>query len=92
MFKPTDHGLEEDFRLTKYSTLRGWGCKVPQETLNRFLMGVEMIEAEGGISNKKSDGSVGKIMFKSYMLYLVKSPIMVRTSQVKKKKTNPRFD
>lgn len=51
-----------------------------------------MIEAEGGISNKKSDGSVGKIMFKSYMLYLVKSPIMVRTSQVKKKKTNPRFD
>lgn len=52
-----------------------------------------MIEAEGGISNKKSDGSVGKIMFKSY-IYALFSKISNYGSNFpsKEKKTNPRFD
>lgn len=46
MFRPEEHGLRPDFRLTKFSTLRGWGCKVPQELLNKFLAGVELLDAQ----------------------------------------------
>jgi selenide,water dikinase len=33
--------LDSGFRLTKFSELRGWGCKVPQELLHRLLEGLE---------------------------------------------------
>lgn len=31
------YGLPEDFRLTDYTELKGWGCKVPQATLLKLL-------------------------------------------------------
>lgn len=40
-FDPAAHGLEANFRLTKFAELRGWGCKVPQETLNKLLEGLD---------------------------------------------------
>lgn len=43
MFQPEKHGLEADFRLTMFSTLRGWGCKVPEEKLNQYLRGTEIV-------------------------------------------------
>lgn len=36
-FNPSQHGIKESFRLTDYSDLRGWGCKVPQAVLTRLL-------------------------------------------------------
>lgn len=40
-FKPEDHGLDRSFRLTAFSDLKGWGCKVPQEALLKLLEGLE---------------------------------------------------
>lgn len=40
-FDPVEHGLERGFRLTAFSDLKGWGCKVPQEALLKLLSGLE---------------------------------------------------
>lgn len=40
-FQPEDHGLDRGFRLTAFSDMKGWGCKVPQETLLKLLQGLE---------------------------------------------------
>ena len=38
-FRPEDHGLESSFKLTSYTKLKGWGCKVPQQvSLEDFSM------------------------------------------------------
>lgn len=46
-FKPEEHGLERGFRLTAFSDLKGWGCKVPQEALLKLLAGLEADRADG---------------------------------------------
>lgn len=43
-FNPEAHNLDQDFRLTNFAELRGWGCKVPQEILDRYLAGLEQQE------------------------------------------------
>lgn len=40
-FNPIKHGLNKNFRLTNFSDLKGWGCKVPQKILNGFLKAIE---------------------------------------------------
>lgn len=40
-FNPEEHGLDRGFRLTAFSDMKGWGCKVPQETLLKLLQGLE---------------------------------------------------
>lgn len=48
---PEEHGLDRGFRLTAFSDLKGWGCKVPQETLLKLLQGLEPdrpLEEDGG--------------------------------------------
>lgn len=44
MFDPVKFGLGQDFQLTKFSTLRGWGCKIPQDTLLRYLQGTGILQ------------------------------------------------
>lgn len=44
---PESHGLDRTFRLTAFSDMKGWGCKVPQETLLKLLQGLES-EAQPG--------------------------------------------
>ena len=39
-FKPSDIGLADDFVLTSYAKLKGWGCKIPQQSLLRLLDGI----------------------------------------------------
>jgi len=39
--QPEEHGLDRGFRLTAFSDMKGWGCKVPQETLLKLLQGLE---------------------------------------------------
>lgn len=46
-FKPEEHGLDRGFRLTAFSDLKGWGCKVPQEALLKLLAGLEADRADG---------------------------------------------
>lgn len=46
-FKPEEHGLERGFRLTAFSDMKGWGCKVPQEALLKLLAGLEADRADG---------------------------------------------
>lgn len=43
-FDPVAHQLDATFRLTRFSDLKGWGCKVPQEVLSRFLEGLQQDE------------------------------------------------
>ncbi|XP_065827492.1 inactive selenide, water dikinase-like protein [Oscarella lobularis] len=38
-FDPVRHGLRADFRLTRFTKLKGW-CKVPQEELLKLLAGL----------------------------------------------------
>lgn len=47
-FDPEEYGLDASFRLTKFSELRGWGCKVPQELLNKFLEGLKSVNCGHG--------------------------------------------
>lgn len=44
-FNPSAHGLDSSFRLTNYSELKGWGCKVPQVVLNKLLE--EFVKGDG---------------------------------------------
>lgn len=47
-FDPEAHELHKDFRLTRYTELKGWGCKVPREALLNLLKGLEPNEGEQG--------------------------------------------
>lgn len=40
-FDPVAHELDASFRLTKFADLKGWGCKVPQEALEKLLEGLQ---------------------------------------------------
>lgn len=40
-FDPVAHELDASFRLTKFADLKGWGCKVPQEVLDKLLEGLQ---------------------------------------------------
>lgn len=58
-FKPEEHGLERGFRLTAFSDLKGWGCKVPQEALLKLLAGLEAdrVDRTGKAGDDGSDFS-----------------------------------
>lgn len=40
-FDPIAHDLEPSFRLTRFADLKGRGCKVPQEVLNKLVEGLQ---------------------------------------------------
>jgi len=46
-FDPVDYGLSTEFRLTKLSDLKGWGCKVPRDVLHRLLEGFQTADKDG---------------------------------------------
>lgn len=46
-FDPVDYNLATEFRLTKLSDLKGWGCKVPRDVLHRLLEGFQSAETNG---------------------------------------------
>ena len=39
-WNPTEFSLDPSFRLTNYTGLKGWGCKVPRNVLLRLLEGL----------------------------------------------------
>lgn len=40
-FDPAAHDLEPSFRLTRFADLKGRGCKVPQEVLNKLVSSLQ---------------------------------------------------
>lgn len=40
-FDPAAHDLEASFRLTRFADLKGRGCKVPQEVLNKLVSSLQ---------------------------------------------------
>lgn len=48
-FDPAAHDLDPSFRLTKFTDLKGWGCKVPQEVLLKLLEGLNQDGNQGNI-------------------------------------------
>ncbi|KAI1285971.1 Inactive selenide, water dikinase-like protein [Halotydeus destructor] len=54
-FDPEEHDLGADFRLTKFSELRGCGCKVPQQVLMKLLEELQ----EDGQANNESFHQIG---------------------------------
>lgn len=40
-FDPLAHDLDASFRLTRFADLKGRGCKVPQEVLNKLVEGLQ---------------------------------------------------
>lgn len=40
-FDPAAHDLESSFRLTRFADLKGRGCKVPQEVLNKLVSSLQ---------------------------------------------------
>ena len=59
LFAPEEHGLDATFKLTKFSDLKGCGCKVPQEQLNKLLDDMKSngnSNDEIGINNSLSFG------------------------------------
>lgn len=59
-FNPEEHGLDRGFRLTSYSDLKGWGCKVPQEALLKLLAGLEPNQADGTGKSGDQDSEFGQ--------------------------------
>lgn len=53
-FDPTSIGLDPNFNLLSYATLKGWGCKVPQGVLFQYLKGI----GDGNIGRETPDCSV----------------------------------
>lgn len=65
-FVPEENGLDASWRLTKYSDLKGWGCKVPQETLHKLLSGLnqsttttQSLTNENLLTGKKTTAAIG---------------------------------
>ena len=52
-FKPEDYGLSPSFRLTNFSDMKGWGCKLPQSKLLQYLSKI----GKGDIGNETPDCS-----------------------------------
>lgn len=40
-FDPTVHDLDANFRLTRFADLKGRGCKVPQDVLNKLVSSLQ---------------------------------------------------
>lgn len=40
-FDPAAHDLDGGFRLTRFADLKGRGCKVPQEVLNKLVSSLQ---------------------------------------------------
>jgi len=53
-FNPSNLGLDKNFSLIKFSSLKGWGCKVPQKTLFNYLKDI----GDGTIGRDTPDCSV----------------------------------
>lgn len=56
-WNPVEHGLSADFVLTNFSDLKGWGCKVPQAKLMKYLDKI----GKGDIVSETPDVSVRPI-------------------------------
>lgn len=52
-FDPLAHDLEGSFRLTRFADLKGRGCKVPQEVLNKLVEGLQQ-DYNAGNENEHS--------------------------------------
>lgn len=67
-FTPEKFGLDKSFRLTKYSTLRGWGCKIPQNILEKYLKGTDIYSkyTENGDNN-----NIGKQLITELFFYRI---------------------
>ena len=48
--------MGDKIKLTKFSTLRGWGCKVPQDVLNKLISNVYSTSDE---NKTEKDDSIG---------------------------------
>ena len=53
-FDPTKLGLDSNFSLLNFATLKGWGCKVPQKLLSKYLTNI----GDGSIGKETPDCSV----------------------------------
>ena len=53
-FDPTKIGLDSNFSLLSYAHLKGWGCKVPQGVLFKYLKDI----GDGNIGRETPDCSV----------------------------------
>lgn len=62
-FDPKLYNLDNSFRLTRFSDLRGWGCKVPQNVLTDLLSG--LIEP-ANVDNKLAIG----MFYNNWKFYL----------------------
>ena len=40
-FDPAAHDLDSSFRLTRFADLKGRGCKVPQDVLNKLVSSLQ---------------------------------------------------
>lgn len=59
-FDPEAHELDKDFRLTKFTELKGWGCKLPQEKLLTLLK--ELKDDEGEKQEGVQEGGDGQFV------------------------------
>lgn len=57
-FDQTSIGLEKDFSLISFASLKGWGCKVPAATLFQYLKDI----GDGSIAKETPDCSVTKYL------------------------------
>ena len=53
-WSPEAYGLSPTFKLTGFAKMKGWGCKVPQATLQRYLK----LIGRGDIGSETPDVSV----------------------------------
>ena len=58
-FDPEAHELDKDFRLTKHTELKGWGCKLPQEDLLKLL---KVFDDEGEKQEGAHEGGDGQFV------------------------------
>lgn len=58
-FDAKAHGLNENFRMTSFSGLKGWGCKVPQAVLLNLLEGLQENQSDVKQQNDELQAILG---------------------------------
>ena len=73
-FNPSDHGLDATFKLTNFTELKGWGCKVPQAVLLDLLKGLSTSQlsiSNGDTCNSLNSGDSRQHIGETLYIYFI---------------------
>lgn len=74
-FLPENYGLDKNFKLTDFTGLKGWGCKVPQKVLLKLLEGLESDDSDSKQQSTDMSPVIGMCLKYDHIIISQKSSV-----------------